>query len=72
MFDNISSNKSNICKRDSSKFDQENFILDYFFVHLDSLLKTDELNTDNSIKMYLDKINMFTCAHVHMCTSKKH
>ena len=58
MFDNISSNKSNICKRDSSKFDQENFILDYFFVHWDSLLKTDELNTDNSIKMYLDKINM--------------
>ena len=32
MFGNIPGNKSNIYERDWSKFDQENFILDYFSV----------------------------------------
>ena len=58
IFGNILSNKSNIYERGWSKFDQENFILDYFSVDLEDLLKTDELNADNSTKMYLDKINM--------------
>ena len=58
MFGNISGNKSNIYERDWSKFDQENFILDYFSVDWENLLKTDELNADNSTKMYLDKINI--------------
>ena len=58
MFGNVSGNKSNICERDWSKFDQENFILDYFSVDWEDLLKTDELNADNSTRMYLDKINM--------------
>ena len=58
MFGNISGNKSNIYERDWSKFDQENFILDYFSVDWEDLLKIDELNADNSIKIYLDKINM--------------
>ena len=58
MFGNISGNKSNIYERDWSKFDQENFILDYFSVDWEDLLKTDELNADNSTKIYLDKINM--------------
>ena len=31
MFGNITGNKSNIYERDWSKFDQENFILDFFF-----------------------------------------
>ena len=47
MFDNISGNKSNIYERDWSKFEQENFILDYFSVDWESLLKIDELNADN-------------------------
>ena len=34
------------------------FILDYFSVGWEDLLKIDELNADNSTKMYLDKINM--------------
>ena len=55
MFGNISGNKSNIYERDWSKFDQENFILDYFSVDWEDLLKTDELNADNSTRMYLDK-----------------
>ena len=58
MFGNISGNKSNIYERDWSKLDQENFILDYFSVDWEDLLKTDELNADNSTRMYLDKINM--------------
>ena len=58
MFGNISGNKSNIYEKDRSKFDQENFILDYFSVDWEDLLKNDELNADNSTRMYLDKINM--------------
>ena len=58
FFGNISGNKLNIYERDWSKFDRENFILDYFSVDWEDLLKIDELNADNSTKMYLDKINM--------------
>ena len=58
MFGNISGNKSNIYERDWSKFDRENFILDYFSVDWKGLLKIDELNADNSTKVYLDKINL--------------
>ena len=58
MFGNISGNISNIYEKDWSKFDQENFILDYFYVDWEDLLKIDELNVDYSTKMYLDKINM--------------
>ena len=58
MFGNVSGNKSNIYEWDWCKFDQENFILDYFSVDWEDLLKTDELNADNSTRMYLDKINM--------------
>ena len=57
MFGNISGNKSNIYERDWSKFDRENFIVDYFSVDWEDLLKIYELNVDNSIKIYLDKIN---------------
>ena len=58
MFGNISDNKSNIYERDWSKFDRENFILDYFSADWEDLLKIDECNVDNSTKIYLDKINM--------------
>ena len=57
MFGNILSNKLNIHERDWSKFDQENFVLDYFSVDWEDLLKIDELNADNSTTMYLDQIN---------------
>ena len=50
--------KSNIHEKGWSKFGQENFILDYFSVDWENFLKIDELNDDNSTKMYLDKINM--------------
>ena len=58
MFGNILGNKSKIYERDWSKFDRENFILDYFSVDWEDLLKIDELNADNSTKIYLDKMNM--------------
>ena len=62
MFDNILCNKLNIHERNWSKFDRENFFLDYFSIDWEDLLKTDELNADNSITMYLDKIDMLTYA----------
>ena len=58
IFGNISGNKSNIYERDRSKFDRENFILEYFSVDWEDLLKIDKFNVDNSTKIYLDKINM--------------
>ena len=58
MFGNISGNKSNIYERCWSKFDEKKFILDYFSVDWEDLLKIDELNADNSTKIYLDKINI--------------
>ena len=36
----------------------KHFILDYFFIDWEDLFKIDELNADNSTKMYLDKINI--------------
>ena len=58
MFYNISGNKHNIYERDWLKFDRENFILGYFSDNWEDLLKIDELNAENSIQIYLDKINM--------------
>ena len=58
IFGNISGNKYNIFERDWSKFDRQNFILDYFSVDWEDLLKIGKLNADNSTKMYLDAINI--------------
>ena len=58
MFGNTTSNKPNIYQRDWSKFDQENFILDYFSIDWEDLLEIDELNVDNSTHMSLEKINI--------------
>ena len=55
IFSNIPGNKSNIYERDWSKLDRENFILDYFSVEWEDLLKIDELNADNSTTKFLDK-----------------
>ena len=59
MFGNIIDNKSKIYERDWSKFDRE-FYSNLFFWKLlkTDLLKIDELNVDNSTKMYLDKIDI--------------
>ena len=62
---NIPGNKSNIHERDWSKFHRENFILDYFSVDWEDLLKINELNAVNWTKMFLDKINFVR----YLCTS---
>ena len=58
MSDSTASNKSNIYERDLNKFDKENFILDYFSIDWEDLLKIDELNVDNSTQMYLKQSNI--------------
>ena len=71
IFGNIPSNESNY-ERDWSKFDRENFILDYFSVYWEDLLKIDELNTENSTKMFLDKINMLLDTYAPLERVKKY
>ena len=70
--DYIPSNKSNIYERDWSKVDRENFILDYFSVDWEDLLKIDELHADNSTKMFLDKINMLLDTYAPLKRVKKY
>ena len=54
------------------KFDQENFILDYFSVDWEDLLKIDELNADNSTKINLDKIDMLLDTYAPLKKIKKY
>ena len=72
IFGNISGNKYNIYERDWSKFDRENFILDYFSVDWEDLLKTDKLNADNSTKMYVDAINMLLDTYAPLKRTNKY
>ena len=46
-----------MCERDWSKFDQENFILDYFSIDWDQTLDTDKSDIDRSFKNFLDRFN---------------
>ena len=72
MSGKISGNKCNIYERNWSKFDWENFILNYFSVDWEDLLKIDELNVDNSTKMYLDKISMLLDTYASLKRINKH
>ena len=64
-FANPPSNKSNVFERDWSKFDQENFILDYFDIDWSNLLNLNEKNVDlktnflNAMNSLLDKYAYF-------------
>ena len=49
---------SNIYESGLLNFDQKKFILDYFSIGWEDLMKVDELNADNSASMDLDKIIM--------------
>ena len=51
-------------KGNGPKFHRENFILDYFSVDWEDLLKIDELNADHSTKICLDKINMLIDTYI--------
>ena len=72
MFGNIPGNKSNIYERDWSKVDRENFILDYFSVEWEDLLKTDDLNAKKSTKNFLDEINMLLDTYAPLKRVKKY
>ena len=52
---NASYPKSNNYERDWSKFDQKNFVLDYFSVNLDNILLSSNKNTGKSYKTFLEK-----------------
>ena len=56
-FANPPSNKSNVFERDWSKFDQENFILDYFDIDLSNLLNLNEKNVDLTTNNFLNAMN---------------
>ena len=71
MFGNTTCNKSNVCGRDWCKFDRENFILDYFSIDREDLLKVDELKVDNPTQMYLEKINIFLGTYVSLKVKSK-
>ena len=55
IFFNASYPKSNIYERDWSRFDQENFVLDYFSVEWDNILISPNTNTEKSYKTFLEK-----------------
>ena len=55
IFFNASYPKSNNYERDWSRFDQENFVLDYFSVEWDNVLISPNTNTEKSYKTFLEK-----------------
>ena len=57
-------NKSNILERDWSKFNKENFILDYFDKNWSEILELDQENLNLSFDSYLDHMNAILDIHV--------
>ena len=55
IFFNASYPKSNNYERDWSRFDLENFMLDYFSVEWDNLLLSSNTNTEKPYKTFLEK-----------------
>ena len=56
-------NKSNILERDWSKFNKENFILDYIDKNWSEILKLDQHNVILSMDSYLDDMNAILDIH---------
>ena len=56
-FANPPSNKSNVFERDWSKFDQENFILDYFDIGWSNLLNPNEKTVDLTTSNFHNAMN---------------
>ena len=57
------SNKSNILEKDLSKFNKDNFILDYFDKNSSEILQLDQHNVNLSMDSYLDHINAILDIH---------
>ena len=63
VFANPFSNKSNSFERNWSNFNQENFILDYFSIDWEALLKIEQQNINFFLETYLSKINSLLDTH---------
>ena len=64
-------NKSSILERDWSKFNNENFILDYFNKTWSEILQLDQHNADLSMDSYLDHMNAILDIHAPYKKVKK-
>ena len=63
IISNPPSTKSNIFERDWSKFDQENFILNYLLVDWENLIKSGNRHVDKSFMNFLTKFNSILDIH---------
>ena len=71
VFFNASYPKSNSNERDWSKFDQENFVLDYFSVEWDNVLLSSNTNTKKSYKTFLEKFEYLLDTYAPQKTFEK-
>ena len=55
IFFNSSYTKSNNYEKDWSRFDQKNFVLEYFSVSLDNIMLSSDTNTKKFYKNFLEK-----------------
>ena len=51
--------------KDWLKFDQENFILDYFSIDQDQTLGKEKRDTDKIFKIFLDRFNSLLEIYMH-------
>ena len=63
IFFNTSYPKSNNYEKDWSRFDQENFVLDYFSVEWDNVLISPKINIEKSYKTFLEKFESLLDAY---------
>ena len=72
MFCNPPANKTNIFERNWSKFNHENFILDYFDINWPNVLKLDMQNVDLSFNNFYEAINAVLDKHAPYQKVKKY
>ena len=58
IFANVSFPKSNIFKRDWSKFDKENFILDFFSVDWKQTINIETNDVNKSFQSFIENMNL--------------
>ena len=64
MLPNTLCNKSKILEKDWSKFNKQNFILDYIEKNWSEILELDQHNVNLSMDFYFDHINAVSDIHV--------
>ena len=63
IFSNAPNKKSNIFERDWSKFNHEEFILDYFAIDWPHILKLQNNDTNTSFQNFFDSMNRILDKH---------